>query len=257
VKLPELTLAQKPDALAALADGTSGYVGWLGETFAQRNGHVRETLLTLRTKAQNNAQHPRVPEILAHLQVGWVYGMRFAVETGAVTRQEADQHVATAWTTLLAIGQEQGAVVQERQPHRLYLRALSDLLQMRRAILLRSDIAPEAVAPKDLPMGAEILGWYDDDHIYLVPLAAYQAVSRMYRNNTGALFPVPEDQVERFLQEHGVSVRTEGIGRERATVGGKQRRGLKLARRAIETEIGSFDVPTMMAPGEAPDDGPF
>jgi hypothetical protein len=100
--------------------------------------------------------------------------------------------------------------------------------------------------------GFEILGWRDVDWILLIPRATYREVAR-YCRDTGDLFAVPDDQLERLLIEHGIAERgTESEGRPREYCGGTRRRVLKLSRARIIDLIGPFEVPDLPAPRSRP-----
>jgi hypothetical protein len=249
VKLPELTVAQAPAQRTALAEGQASYVAWLGHQFG--NGLVarcRAKFAEYRTKALRAAQHPRVPEIVASLALGWFHWLTFAQETRRLSASDAATYQERAWTTLLRVGEAQGALVESRQPVRMFLEILSTMLEQQRAVLLPLDLPPERVERQ----GFEILGWRDVDWILLIPRATYREVAR-YCRDTGELFAVPDDQLERLLIEHGIAERgMESEGRPREYCGGTRRRVLKLSRARIVDLIGPFEVPELPAPRSRP-----
>lgn len=244
VDLAQLSAAQQPDTRARLTHALAGYVGWLGQRFTDGfDERLTSKLGELRRRAQRASQHPRVPEIVASLQLGWIYGLRYAVETGALSHDEAEVRRHQAWDTLLRVGEAQGALVEARQPVRVFLEIMSALLEQQRVVLLPHDVKPEET---QLPPGREILGWHDAHTLYLIPKVTFREVGR-YCRDVGESFPVPEDQIVRLLAEGGIAETGSGSadGRTRAYCGGVQRRVIKLDRDAIVALIGPLEIPEL------------
>jgi hypothetical protein len=168
--------------------------------------------------------------------------MRYAVEIGALTTQEADRYQREAWQTLLTSGQSHTQFVEERQPHRLYLQRLYAVLQQGDALLLPKGIKREAVEVR----GREVVvGWHDEAWLYLIPETAYSVVARVSRD-MGEDFPVPLEQMDRIFLEHKLTDprQTGATGRARVREGQyAQARVVKLKKSAIVDLLGAFTVP--------------
>ncbi len=78
------------------------------------------------------------------------------------------------------------------------------------------------------PPGAALLGWQDDDFVYLIPDAAYNTACNFERAE-GGFFPLKRRALYKMLQEDGGLV--PGQGGKATTVlrqGGKTQRVLKV-----------------------------
>jgi hypothetical protein len=240
-----LSAAQEERARTQLRHGQSGYVHWLGTQFQPDFvPRMKDALasLTATARAEAGGGPGRMAETIASLQLGWAFGMRYAVEIGALTTQEADRYQREAWQTLLTSGQSHTQFVEERQPHRLYLQRLYAVLQQGDALLLPKGIKREAVEVR----GREVVvGWHDEAWLYLIPETAYSVVARVSRD-MGEDFPVPLEQMDRIFLEHKLTDprQTGATGRARVREGQyAQARVVKLKKSAIVDLLGAFTVP--------------
>lgn len=230
IDLAALTRAQTMST--QLRHALAGYIAWLAPQMRSLPALLRETFAGARARGTSDGEHLRVPEVLAHLWLGLHCGLSYAEDIGACTGAEADALRARCWDALLATGRAQGRLVEEERPSLRFLRVLHTLITQRRAVLLQRDQGPDEYRGE-----APLIGWFDDDTLYLIPEAAFTVVSRCCRD-AGEPFPVRESRLRADLCREGLS--TPDPGRYTATVrvGGRPRRVLRLDREAVTALLG-------------------
>ncbi len=85
----------------------------------------------------------------------------------------------------------------------------------------------------DPPAGTELIGWQDEEYLYLLPSATYHRVAA-YSKTEGGFFPVKPNTLYRDLQADGylVPIRGEHTGIARVA-GGEAKRVMKLTKSKI------------------------
>jgi hypothetical protein len=135
---------------------------------------------------------------------------------------------------LEALGRAQGRLVEEERPTLRFLRVLLTLATQRRGALRDRD---------DTETGPELLGWQDDNSLYLIPEAVWSAVARFCRE-AGTPFPTSQDRLRRDLDKDGFLEGGPGRHTKSVRAGGMVRRLLVLKRAVVETHLGeSFPAP--------------
>lgn len=244
VDLAALSEAQKAESLFRLPHAMAGYLSWLAPMM--RNGlakEVGEYFRLTRTRLQTAGQHLRVPEIIAQLAVGQHFALLFAQEIGAVSEAQAWQLEEQGLEALKQVGAQQGRMVEERRPTRLFLEVLQGLLLERRFCLLPRHKAPEEHKGPPMP-----LGWFDPVYLYLIPGTAVGEVMRASREQ-GIPFPIEAARLLKELAEDGLVAHDREHRTYPATVGKKQQRVLRLSRPALDRMLDSVFV----VPDDPPD----
>ncbi len=131
----------------------------------------------------------------------------------------------------LTVGRTQGRAVEAERPSRRFLRVLLALVTQDRAALLPKDSYDQ------LTSRGPLVGWQDEDSIYLIPDAAFQAVVRFCRDS-GEPFPMRQQRLMRDLAQENLSECDPGRHTTTARVGGGTRRVLCLRRAAVEDLLG-------------------
>jgi hypothetical protein len=197
VDLERLTAAQAeadsyPHALA-------GYLLWLAKQWGHLSRVLPQVRVEQRTRllAEMAGSHLRIPDVLATLYLGLDLGLAHAVEAQALTEPQAQEWRDRGWQALKAGAEAQAQRVERERPTVCFLEVLGDLLAQGRARLESRDgeekIGGEAV-------GSELLGWFDDEFVYLIPDASYNRVARFLRDE-GGHFPVKERTLRKHLHE--------------------------------------------------------
>jgi hypothetical protein len=225
-----LTRAQ---ALAGrLPHALAGYVGWLAPQMPTLAAVLRETFERARLRGVAGGEHLRIPEVVAHLWLGAHSGLSYAEELGVCSTAEGEDLRGRSWEALVALGRAQGGLVEGERPSRRFLAVLRTLLAQRRAVLL-----PRLDADAEVRPGVDLLGWEDPEALYLIPEAAFVAVTRLCRD-TGEPFPVRQPRLWLDLKREGLSDAPGDRTTTTARIAGLTRRVLKLRRRAVEALLG-------------------
>lgn len=224
VDLPKLSEAQ--DERGRYRDAMSGYVGWLAKQWE----HLEATLPALwrdaRTRARREGQHLRVPESLASLYVGADLGLSYAVEVGTISEADAAQLRGECWQALVGIAESQSRQVEEQRPTRRFVTILTELITQGKARL-------NSLATPNENGDSELLGWFDDNYLYLLPSGSYHRIAQ-YSREEGKHFGIKEAALRKSLNEEGLLVADDTHLTARVRVGGSQKRVLKLVRSEVE-----------------------
>lgn len=190
---------------------------------------LRQAWRAARDKASLGKGHLRVPEIVAHLWVGFQMAMRYAVDTGACDGTKAASILTQAWDVLLAVAIRHGERIERERPSRRFLEVLGALLRQGKVTLNGFNGPPPE-------KGAEVLGWADGNHLYLNPVSTFNRIARFCMAE-GAPFPVAVRTLYRHLVDEGLVVRgADGKATvpARNPLAGEVERVLKLPRTALD-----------------------
>ena len=194
INLDALTTSQTESPL--LAASMAAYVGWIQPQLETLLTTLKARWNALRAEALTHlTHHSRHPEVYAHLGVAWELFLRFATEQGALTVEEVLVHWHVGSQTLIhAINRQRLAAEAEDPVHRFCSHIREAIIQGR---AYRDDVrggSPEdagqwgwikqtvhhtdrTVSDEWKPsQGASMLGWIDQDFLYLLPDAAYRLV---------------------------------------------------------------------------------
>ena len=234
VNLAALSEAQR--TTARLPHAMAGYLLWLAPQMPSLRALLCETFEGARRLVTADGEHLRVPEVLAHLWLGLHCGLNYAEEVGACSQTEAESYRARCWDALVGLGRAQGRLVETERPSRRFLGVLLAIMTQGRAVLLPKDIS------EGDPRSDALIGWQDEESLYLMPDAVFQAVARFCRES-GELFPIRQERLLRDLAREGLSEHDPGRHTTTVRIGGRSRRVLRLHRAAVEVLLGE-EIPS-------------
>ncbi len=169
VNIEALTAAQ---AMASrLPHVMAGYIAWLGAQMPTLGQSLAEGFTAIRVRAADGAGHLRLPEAIAHLYLGVDLGLAYAVAVGACSGRGGDELRDQAWGSLLEISEAQGNLIETERPSHRFLKVLLTLLVQGKGVLFRRDAGDGDGRP-------DLLGWQDDEALYLLPEATWYASRR-------------------------------------------------------------------------------
>lgn len=222
-----------------LTHAMAAYITWLAPQTNALPKLLADTFIGTRARAHQQGTHLRVPEALAHLWLGAAAGLQFADEVGALSQEHAEEVRAQCWAAFVKLGEEQSRIIEGERPTRRFLEVLGTLLAQGRAIVL-----PKGQEP-DEKSRADFLGWYDTNSLFLLPDAAFQAVSRFCRES-GEPFSVRRVRLLRDMRRESLSEADPGHGTTLLRVGEKRTRVVRLNRKAVEKFVGETIAVTVV-----------
>jgi len=232
VRLDRVTAAQQRAPL--LSHALAGYVGWLGPQMSSLGAILAETFRATRERASAAGGHLRVPEIVAHLWIGFDFGIGYAEEIGAIDAARADHLRTSGWAAIVERANAHSHLVEGEKPTRRFVEILATLILQRRVTLFPRLHPEGGISPE-----APLIGWEDAAHLFLVPEAAFQAVARFARE-AGEPLPVGEKRLRQELFREGLSEPDHGRLTASVRLGGQgaTQRVLRLRKAALADFLG-------------------
>jgi hypothetical protein len=203
VDLEKLTAAQAE--AERYAHAMAGYLLWIADQWDSLARYLPQRRMELRASLlkEMDGSHLRIPDVLAALYLGLDLALAYATEVGALTEAEAQAWRARGWEALKAGAEAQARRIERERPTVCFFEVLRDLLAQGR---VRLEAREEVGHIGGDAGGAELLGWYDEGYLYLLPGAAYNRVARFLRDE-GMHFPVKVSTLRKHLFEEGFLVR--------------------------------------------------
>jgi hypothetical protein len=188
INVEKLTACQVEARDGLYASATAAYLRWMAGRYEQLRQELPSMLEELRHKYHSDEAHARTGGILADLAAGWKVYLRFALETGAITSEEAQNYQERVRAGLVALGQMQAAHQEVAEPAGHFMRLIRSALASGRAhIASILGFAPaNATAWGWRSMGngehqeqGRRIGWLDGEAVYLDPEAAHAEAQKL------------------------------------------------------------------------------
>lgn len=224
VKWDELTEAQRAAAQGLYAIALAGYLQWMAGFYEDLKSKLQYDVLNMRAELTEVAQHRRIPEIAANLLAGFTPFTAFCVEKGALTEDDARALYERAKKALVEAAANQRRHQEFSDPVTRFFDLLRAALTSGRVHLAGTDgkapanpsawgwsMQPKGSDPfskSEIKANGELVGWIDDDDLYLERNAAYRAVQVMASSQGESLAIKPQTLWKRF-SERGLLKSTE------------------------------------------------
>jgi hypothetical protein len=257
----KLTQCQKAAANGLYAQAMSGYLRWLAEFYEGLQERLKEEHAELRALASTSAQHRRTPSIVADLALGLRYFLRFARESGAISTQKTEELWKEGW---LALGATASAQFQHQvadEPTRRFRELLGAAIASGLAHVAdpKGDQPrhPTAWGWREVSVGTgenertawrqqgSLVGWVEEDSLYLEPEAAYATAQRQGQDS-GDQLTITGRTLRKRLDEGGLlqSVdKKRQVLTVRKVVGGRRREVLHLTSNFLSAPSTEPDQP--------------
>jgi hypothetical protein len=213
----EVSRAQKDVLAGKYAAAMAGYIQWLARDYEAIRRKLPSQITTLRGLTLNSRAHARTPENAANLGIGLAYFLRFALESEAITKDEALKLLYDGWQAIGELALEQVQYQEASDPVRMFIEFLSSALATGRAyVVMRVDGSAPPDAQKwgwrdsevDLTPQGQKIGWLDSEDLYLDPNAA-RAVVLEIANRTDQQLVISSSQLWQQLNSKGYLLSTE------------------------------------------------
>jgi len=213
-----------------LGAAMASYVAWLSSQNHKIAKGGRSEFESLRTQATRAGEHGRFAESVAWLMIGYSEFLRFAVESGVMTQEQADKESTECWLILNKLASEQAKRTNDERPAIRFIRVFEDLIASR-TIYCRHISCTDSI-----PHDRALVGWEDSDHYYLLPGEIYRQASKFVQAQ-GGRFPVTERRLWNHLATEGM-IETDATGGRtyntvQKNIDGEKRRVLVLRKDAL------------------------
>jgi hypothetical protein len=208
-----LARCQRDAADGQYAKTMSGYIQWLAPRIEDIRNGLGNEVRALREKYHDEEQHARTPGIRADLAIGWKYFLRFALDVGAISEQEAKDYQERADVGLKVMAQAQAAHQQAAEPVNQFLTLIRSAINAGRVHVasLAGTYPPENQGAwgwrkEDTNEGpiwkaqGRRIGWVDGDDLYLDPENSHAEAQKL-AGDQGESIPVGSKTLSRRLHE--------------------------------------------------------
>ncbi len=231
-----LTRCQEDAAAGLYASAMAGYVEYLSRDYAAIRADLKAARAELRAHAGRHGQHRRTTNIVADLALGLRYFLWYAMDCGAVGKEEAREIWAKGWQTLCKVGDEQADQQAASEPTERFSELLRAAISGGMAHLEHATHADHV--PGDpvgwgwrsttkgsgdfereewQPQGTRV-GWIREDGLYLQPDTALKLARDMGRDSSDPV-SLTKTTLGKRMRDKGILLSTGAVeGRESITV---------------------------------------
>jgi hypothetical protein len=239
----KLTACQSAAAKGLYAAAMAAYVRWLAGRYDQVKTTKAARVAELRDEAADSTQHKRTPGIVAELYYAAELFCEFAVEVGAITKDQVEQATDLIWKGLGKAAAAQAVIQANGEPVQRFFDLLTAAVASGKAHIA----APDGTAPPNAggwgwritdsspqPQGDRV-GWVDGNDLYLEPEASFTAAQRMSGDGREALAVTSHTLHKRLKEKDKLVTVDKKRGRLtiRKTIGGMGRTVLHLKAEAL------------------------
>ncbi len=223
-----LTEAQKAADSGSFANYLATFIRSVASKYEDlASGKLKDRYEKLRIEARkHDFAHPRFPDTVASLALGWNMFASFIESAGVLTKTEAKELRRRGWNALVEAVTVQGQAQREEQPAVLFMTYLCSAFSSERVhltdVLGGQPHRPERWGWRMEDRGDEeaiwkaqglAIGWTvntgSHHHlVYLDPTAAYGIVGRIAHEEGGS-FPVTKNALLSALKDSGLLARTD------------------------------------------------
>lgn len=246
-------VSEMQDQRTALPKAMAGYVRYVGANHEKlaRELPGRRDMMRDKLRPRLAGCHPRTPDALAALAVGFGTLLSFAVNTGALDEERARRLLTHAEQGLIEAAKAHVEATSGGDPATRFVEVLRSLFAAGKAYARDRETGKEPAGWEDLGWedetddkaadmyrprrGAEFVGWADREHLYLDKEAAYAAVAH-FATRGGIPFGIKPRAVWGALKRAGINLSDEGRTDTLARVEGKPRRIVRLHRASLDRE---------------------
>jgi hypothetical protein len=211
-----------------MAEAMFGYAEWIASRAGTNEEALRSTIVEQHTNLADTSigGHPRTATNLAHLLIGAVFGMEFAVAVGAISRQDADSKLEVIQADLKKFANEHAEQIADENPVEQFLNNVRTVLFMGAAHISTLDgTAPygiesitgwefnresekDGLLTKTWRARGSLIGFIHGKKLMLHPKATHAAVS-VHAAKQNQIIP-SEYMVGRLLREARITTCEEG-----------------------------------------------
>lgn len=233
VDLKVLSLYQQEAAKGTLSRCMYAYVQWLAERFLDTAeeefvSFLRRQFLFYREDFQKTGIrcHGRVPETVAHLQLGMDLLLLFLQEKQVMDAEACATMQAHFRELLYGLAARQARRIEQDKPSHIFIRKLYALLESGQVHLLKRE-------GQTFLTSGTCIGYFDENYLYLYSEVAHKLV-RKFCEEQGESFPISCKALLKALAEEGLIEPGNGQNTKTIRFGSSQKRVAFLRREKAE-----------------------
>ena len=211
ISVDRLSECQRAATNGLFAASMAAFIQWLASQIEEIQIQLREDLPELRDEMRMERTHARTPGIAAELIAGIRYFLRFAVESGCLTQSESASIERRCRDALRVAVSDQRESQSHAAPERQFLAMIASLLTTCRAHLDPVDHRrPDSLrnygwhdhpsVHNQVVPGGGLIGFVQDDDVYLDPEASFAAAQCLAREGGDAI-PISQRTLTQRLYE--------------------------------------------------------
>lgn len=171
------------------------YIQWLLPRYISLTPTLSERFRTLSERI--NMKHGRLTEAVAHLQTAFMLWSEFLREAGQMSKEDKERADEEAFEIFYEAGERHGELITEDSPPEMFCSSLGELIKSGSVRIDKVNTKVSIVRPDDLKLGAKLVGWCDDDYLYLLYKPALAEVNDLLKRNGNTTITASN----RFLKE--------------------------------------------------------
>jgi len=162
----------------------AAYISWIKKNMENIVSDFPALFRDFRAAAANDGQHKKLPEQVAFLAYGLHLATSFFKDSGIITDDESERMNQEGWQTFIHLSDRQQQRITDDNPVDRFFDILQTLLIQHNA---RLEPLPSY---EGFSIGAgDRIGYFDNQFIYLLPVAAWHCVST-FSSKEGGHFPL-------------------------------------------------------------------
>ncbi|OPY65974.1 MAG: hypothetical protein A4E63_02722 [Syntrophorhabdus sp. PtaU1.Bin050] len=207
INTKKLTEVQKQAGLFPHA--MSSYILWLRDRIASIQADFETELYESRKGSVVESTSRKIPEHLIYLHFAWKMFLQWAVERCGLKEALRDEFFAIGREIFTRVAERHTRRIEGEDPVKMFFEIVGALLTQGK---LRLDHRDSGYAGRLGGDSGELVGWYDKEHYYLLPVPLWHAV-QTYLRYEGGHFPFSKTTLYETLERRGI-LETRGGKRE-------------------------------------------
>lgn len=230
----KLSRLQKLARKGIFSQTMAAYLQWLAPQYDEIQRLFRSKVVKFRAEASRSTAHRRTPDAVAHLAAALLVFLKFAKSCGAVTEQQKETLWQQIWDALGAAAEQQREYQRSEEPTSRFMELLNSALSTNSVHLADARDGWKADGA-----GGNLIGWFDDEAVYLEPDSAFAAVQQLAHKQGDGL-SVTSKTLWKRMKERGYLARSDGDRNLYAVTIAEQRRrvlAVKAAKLHVDPEL--------------------
>lgn len=184
------------------------YINWIKKTYLGSEDRTHELVTHLQSSfeferedfihwLENNSIscHGRIPEAFTWFYIGLSFYLSFLQQHYSLSDEIKEMHLCEALSQFHKLAAQQASIISKEKPTEIWWNKFKSLLDSNKIYLSDRNTA-------ELKQNSTLVGYIDQDYVYLLTDPAYQTVKRLCEEQ-GENFPVTLDTLKIHLFDEG------------------------------------------------------